>query len=108
MIRRPPRSTLFPYTTLFRSPLEDERKRPSAPTLSAHGGDGGDAEGRETLPDARQVGQGADLEEARGLQRQPPLLGGEKPPVGAIGRVEHRGPERLQQVGDELRVDELS
>src|SRR2546422_7005021 len=25
MIRRPPRSTLFPYTTLFRSPLRDER-----------------------------------------------------------------------------------
>src|SRR2546426_7109008 len=23
MIRRPPRSTLFPYTTLFRSPLDD-------------------------------------------------------------------------------------
>src|SRR5260221_4702670 len=23
MIRRPPRSTLFPYTTLFRSPLND-------------------------------------------------------------------------------------
>src|SRR5260221_8592395 len=23
MIRRPPRSTLFPYTTLFRSPIED-------------------------------------------------------------------------------------
>src|SRR5256885_5413397 len=23
MIRRPPRSTLFPYTTLFRSPLEE-------------------------------------------------------------------------------------
>src|SRR3712207_8888993 len=23
MIRRPPRSTLFPYTTLFRSPLKD-------------------------------------------------------------------------------------
>src|SRR5690625_7998323 len=27
MIRRPPRSTLFPYTTLFRSP------RPSTPTV---------------------------------------------------------------------------
>src|SRR2546430_16165879 len=26
MIRRPPRSTLFPYTTLFRSPPDDERK----------------------------------------------------------------------------------
>src|SRR3989449_5009786 len=25
MIRRPPRSTLFPYTTLFRSPLLDGR-----------------------------------------------------------------------------------
>src|SRR3989442_11179401 len=25
MIRRPPRSTLFPYTTLFRSPLPDQR-----------------------------------------------------------------------------------
>src|SRR5256885_10890505 len=24
MIRRPPRSTLFPYTTLFRSPLVDD------------------------------------------------------------------------------------
>src|SRR5438034_5401833 len=25
MLRRPPRSTLFPYTTLFRSPLPDDR-----------------------------------------------------------------------------------
>src|SRR2546426_12606242 len=29
MIRRPPRSTLFPYTTLFRSQLLDDRARPS-------------------------------------------------------------------------------
>src|SRR5258708_28641465 len=27
MIRRPPRSTLFPYTTLFRSVPKDERER---------------------------------------------------------------------------------
>src|SRR2546422_8581422 len=27
MIRRPPRSTLFPYTTLFRSSLELQRRR---------------------------------------------------------------------------------
>src|SRR5256885_4711611 len=33
MIRRPPRSTLFPYTTLFRS-LPDRRPRP--PRLAAH------------------------------------------------------------------------
>src|SRR3712207_9013618 len=25
MIRRPPRSTLFPYTTLFRSPVPDDK-----------------------------------------------------------------------------------
>src|SRR2546429_3789602 len=31
MIRRPPRSTLFPYTTLFRSrSIERARKRPAA------------------------------------------------------------------------------
>src|SRR5690349_22792250 len=28
MIRRPPRSTLFPYTTLFRSPRRGELPRP--------------------------------------------------------------------------------
>src|SRR2546422_4176057 len=31
MIRRPPRSTLFPYTTLFRSPLPCPRTTCSAP-----------------------------------------------------------------------------
>src|SRR5258708_20209031 len=30
MIRRPPRSTLFPYTTLFRSPLPVVRSQPTA------------------------------------------------------------------------------
>src|SRR5467141_4372533 len=34
MIRRPPRSTLFPYTTLFRSP-RDARGRRRIPTRSA-------------------------------------------------------------------------
>src|SRR3712207_8295988 len=29
MIRRPPRSTLFPYTTLFRSPLARHQKQQS-------------------------------------------------------------------------------
>src|SRR6266478_1566308 len=34
MIRRPPRSTLFPYTTLFRSRVNHERSyRPGAPPL---------------------------------------------------------------------------
>src|SRR5437588_11507458 len=30
MIRRPPRSTLFPYTTLFRSPAEEHLRRGGA------------------------------------------------------------------------------
>src|SRR3712207_8821298 len=32
MIRRPPRSTLFPYTTLFRSVLVDDGGQPQATT----------------------------------------------------------------------------
>src|SRR5437773_3977102 len=31
MVRRPPRSTLFPYTTLFRSPRADPRGAPVVP-----------------------------------------------------------------------------
>src|SRR2546421_4900739 len=34
MIRRPPRSTLFPYTTLFRSPDLRERRRQLVASLS--------------------------------------------------------------------------
>src|SRR3989440_7806547 len=34
MIRRPPRSTLFPYTTLFRSGKYDEARLAEASTLS--------------------------------------------------------------------------
>src|SRR5437879_11410710 len=35
MIRRPPRSTLFPYTTLFRSPADASRKAPRVRDLRA-------------------------------------------------------------------------
>src|SRR2546430_6039809 len=38
MIRRPPRSTLFPYTTLFRSPSARIRGRKDAAGLRIHGG----------------------------------------------------------------------
>src|SRR5215475_7624027 len=34
MIRRPPRSTLFPYTTLFRSPARRPRSRRTPPSAS--------------------------------------------------------------------------
>src|SRR5256885_5006873 len=38
MIRRPPRSTLFPYTTLFRSHSDREPWRPRAALLAARPG----------------------------------------------------------------------
>src|SRR5256885_10116586 len=59
MIRRPPRSTLFPYTTLFRSegaraPLD----RPAAPHRVGHGDGAGRRRGAGPLlprgPDARR------------------------------------------------------
>src|SRR2546422_7635823 len=40
MIRRPPRSTLFPYTTLFRSFRSDGECDDGAPDLAARVGDG--------------------------------------------------------------------
>src|SRR2546422_6558304 len=36
MIRRPPRSTLFPYTTLFRSTQKPQIKFQTQPILSGH------------------------------------------------------------------------
>src|SRR2546430_10522465 len=35
MIRRPPRSTLFPYTTLFRSPFRDQQSKRRSPSRRA-------------------------------------------------------------------------
>src|SRR2546422_4378108 len=37
MIRRPPRSTLFPYTTLFRSPLKAEHEELADLLSELHG-----------------------------------------------------------------------
>src|ERR1051325_11876658 len=39
MIRRPPRSTLFPYTTLFRSGTGGSLRRQPAPLSAAHNRD---------------------------------------------------------------------
>src|SRR5690348_17559179 len=38
MIRRPPRSTLFPYTTLFRSPRIPSTNRPRVMYVTSFGG----------------------------------------------------------------------
>src|SRR2546426_4845931 len=49
MIRRPPRSTLFPYTTLFRSsgPRRDQRRQGAGGT-AIHGDPGGPEDRKST------------------------------------------------------------
>src|SRR2546422_8474812 len=74
MIRRPPRSTLFPYTTLFRSP-EVEPASPGEERAERHGGVGGqrwndvlecperrdqavERSGRQALEEREKIAQG--------------------------------------------------
>src|SRR3712207_8729178 len=60
MIRRPPRSTLFPYTTLFRSREgEEPGDRRKGRQHDADDRDPGEAQGRrlEEAPPAPQVGR---------------------------------------------------
>src|SRR3712207_8768989 len=65
MIRRPPRSTLFPYTTLFRSHGRDLQRR-RAPDRRVHA-DGdrreGRGSGRRLRSDARRGAQAVRSEE---------------------------------------------
>src|SRR3989441_3243003 len=60
MIRRPPRSTLFPYTTLFRSSVDPAKWSRSWGVLSARGRVPWSARGRrscEGLRDGRRRGR---------------------------------------------------
>src|SRR3712207_7982734 len=60
MIRRPPRSTLFPYTTLFRSPRARPRLRiPARPPLPLRAG------GRRAALHLQRDEQRAHLERAQ-------------------------------------------
>src|SRR5947208_17200083 len=69
MIRRPPRSTLFPYTTLFRSKA---RKAAFRAALSAHADEGTFAVLADDSFDAPSTRDAADLVEAWGKER--PLI----------------------------------
>src|SRR5258708_17774788 len=73
MIRRPPRSTLFPYTTLFRSRLEARVRKGAREALRAEGRRRGvlvaarDERGRL---DPRQEGEDRRAPEDHGLDRK--------------------------------------
>src|SRR2546430_16888073 len=103
MIRRPPRSTLFPYTTLFRS-LEEQRHRtehlfPISRCALRYPG-----QGRDLVEIARTVQALAAREEARAGQNRlvdlaldgfQDLRGGERADVGVLAHgVAH--PEPLE------------
>src|SRR3712207_7849881 len=62
MIRRPPRSTLFPYTTLFRSVAHAD-----GAVAVAHDHQGGEAEATTTLDDLGDAVDRDDPLEVRGL-----------------------------------------
>src|SRR2546422_6802701 len=83
MIRRPPRSTLFPYTTLFRSYYYVQI--PKGGALRARG-EGGGCQVKVTVdgPGAAKKGQPTDL-----------MLDGTALPLSSAGEVRDRKSTRL-------------
>src|SRR5947209_20091921 len=74
MIRRPPRSTLFPYTTLFRSPVRgaDDRAAGRALHAAAGGGRGGSREAAVAAPPAVDGRASPGARRVERLGRRPP------------------------------------
>src|SRR3712207_7033055 len=72
MIRRPPRSTLFPYTTLFRSARENKVTLEGKVTEENKGGIVVNVKGVRVFVPASQSGQprGADLSEMIGQRSE--------------------------------------
>src|SRR3712207_7702739 len=69
MIRRPPRSTLFPYTTLFRS--EDDEHVPEAEDVQS-----------EPLLVAVEVHDGGEIRASTGLEVKPQAARSARAPLG--------------------------
>src|SRR5258708_20219268 len=77
MIRRPPRSTLFPYTTLFRSPrtpgcwkseaMLSDIVRPAPPTLTLPRKGGGDVSAPLKTSPSPSTGEGRGGGDRRGI-----------------------------------------
>src|SRR3712207_9220678 len=89
MIRRPPRSTLFPYTTLFRSGLHQQQRGRPLPAAGPRAR--GAAARARPLEEARYAGRGA--EDALALLAPPP----DDPDRGAGGAGRDAFAVRRQQ-----------
>src|SRR5687767_15363932 len=81
MIRRPPRSTLFPYTTLFRSRQEGVPRR-SAGAVRRRGG----------------RYQERDAQDQRRLRLRQPAHGERRAPAGAQVAVRRRSEEHTSEL----------
>src|SRR3712207_8978582 len=76
MMRRPPRSTLFPYTTLFRSrPVDDRRAEPFLEVAHLRGGELAVGDDQPGVPVADQVGELGHLARAEIGRRIRPVPG---------------------------------
>src|SRR2546429_2897543 len=93
MIRRPPRSTLFPYTTLFRSGQHQGRgSRCGGLEVGARGGEGalqraGVGEAREPGGERRSAEHTAELQSPLHLVWPPLLVKKKKAPQATLGRA---------------------
>src|SRR3989454_77392 len=87
MIRRPPRSTLFPYTTLFRSDVQQGHAGPARQERRLHAAD---AAGRQHRRRRAEPHEGSEAP-ARG-----PRVGRKEPQAagGALGERGHQGVSR--------------
>src|SRR3989442_11541058 len=74
MIRRPPRSTLFPYTTLFRSQAHPGRRRPHLIQAVDGLGNVADLDGRHSADTDPQRSRGRSEEHTSELQSRPHLV----------------------------------
>src|SRR5258708_26155490 len=86
MIRRPPRSTLFPYTTLFRS-LLDRLADVTGVERGGHGGEGGRANA-DAVAEERECGQAARQGERQPATRRHGVRQRER--AAAVDREDHR------------------
>src|SRR5687768_17867617 len=102
MIRRPPRSTLFPYTTLFRSTAHEsgDRRRSASPRQLRHRRAHRPARGRRLALSLRDGAEGGRSEEhTTELQSRLHLecrLLLEKKKFKINLRLEHRNPRPLR------------
>src|SRR3712207_7740646 len=96
MIRRPPRSTLFPYTTLFRSPAHARRlpEKAGGPVVS-----GAEASAVRRVLERLMDGQREGLEIARAA------LEGEGPnPEDGVGDIQDRTEEHTAELQSRQKI----